>query len=152
MTWHQVTSLFRSHPSAQALVGQRPALLKGADQDTGFPRGICTVQSRVRRLNCSSCSPKDRLCEGLDSGWSSHRWIPSAQHRGWHRLWKTSVVVCSLLLQDTKYLLGLPNFSGIQFTVDSYLGYCQLKPEFSPHVLLQRPSLLWTRAIDFSLD
>lgn len=111
--------------------------------------GVCAIQSRGRWRNCSGCSPEDRPWEGLGSGCSSHRWVPRAQHRGWPGWQETSVVVCRLLPQDTKYLRGLPNFSGIQFTVDSYLGDCQLKPEFSPHVLLLRLSPLWPCATDF---
>lgn len=153
MTWHQVTSLFRSHPSAQALVGPWPALPRGANQSgtQGSPRDpYSSEQGKMTKLL--------RLFPWRQAVRGPGQWLeqpsldpqcPAQRLTGWQKI---SDVVCSLLLQDTKYLPGLPNFSGTQFTVNSYLGYCQLKPEFSPHVLLRRLSLLWTCAVDFSLD
>lgn len=115
MTWHQVSTLPLTPLCTSSSWSM--SLLKGAGLSrTRDSHGVCTVQNRARWLNCFPCPPEDRLCEGLDSGCISHCWVPSAQHRGGHKLQKTSVIVCSLLLQDTKYLPGLPNFSGIHFT------------------------------------
>lgn len=118
MTWHQVSSLFGSHPSPQTLACQCSYWRELAREESRTPVG--SGQWLAQALGC-----------------------PRVQHRGWHiqaAIQKTSAVDCHVLPHTRHASKACGVFSGSHFRVCSHGGYCQLKPEFSSGVLLLETS------------